>query len=274
MLVRHHKGSQLDAQHGLISRRTIVASALGTAALVGPHRADAFVFTQLLRFVAGRAALALFDGAVQYVAGKIMANALGDTNTNNKDVKEWVDGAVNELKAYVREELDIRDVRKMQSDLYSVRDAVKLLSAFDSAEDKMEQRGLATNCDMIASSLVYWSVQYPQAYFISSAAMAYRLFCRQFQYSLEHKPGYISTLQDSMNEYVRDSIALRQTISQGLVTREPNMTKNFLNWSTFNELADGGLATAVSCYDRMCTQIGARYVCPYPVPRQLGPTIL
>ncbi|WP_271595926.1 hypothetical protein [Bradyrhizobium sp. CCBAU 25360] len=120
--------------------------------------------------------LALLQGAISYVGGRLSASALGDPVIS--DVQSWFKNAIAELEAFVsaelRRQLDQRAMEQMRADLPGINTNLCQYSSLR-ASNRPRNKYLLERCDMTTASLLPLSLYYDQALFVTTIA-TYRLF--------------------------------------------------------------------------------------------------
>ena len=161
--------------------------------------------------------LALLQGAISYVGGRVMASAMGGPTIT--DVKTWIAEAVAELEAFVSAELkqQLNDLvmKQMQADLEGIIQNIREYSEL-SDSNKSTNRFLIEYCDTKTGELVALSSIYPQALFISFTAMAYRLFSLFALYELDRDAGHIKSARPMVDQFIDKTINTSGEIARAL----------------------------------------------------------
>ena len=157
--------------------------------------------------------LALLEGAIGYVGGRLMASALGDPSIS--DIRAWIEHAVAELKAFVsaelRRQLDQRVMEQMRADLQGIMINIYQYASLDPA-NRQANRYLVETCDTATARLVALSFNYDQALFITTTAVAYRLFTLHALYELDGDAGHIRSAKPLMDEFLKEASASRDRL--------------------------------------------------------------
>lgn len=155
----------------------------------------------------------LLKGAISYVGGSVLSHALGAATIN--DVHTWILEAVAELEAFVSDELkkqlDDKVVEQLRSNLSGIITDLNQYASLKE-EDQKNNIYLLQNCDIKTADLIPLSLNYDQALFITSAAMAYRLNTLWSLFQIDNDPGHISSAKDMMDTYVKTSTDIRNKI--------------------------------------------------------------
>ena len=159
--------------------------------------------------------IALLQGAISYVGGQLAAAALGSATIS--DVQAWIHAAVAEIEAFVsaelRRQLDEKVIEQIRADLQGV---ITNLNEYASLMPKnlKQNRYLIHDSDTMTSRLLPLSLNYDQAFFISTAIMAYRLFTMQFLYLADRDKGHIAHDGQGVKDCLKSLTASRDRISQ------------------------------------------------------------
>ncbi|BBZ91326.1 hypothetical protein BRDID11004_75460 [Bradyrhizobium diazoefficiens] len=157
--------------------------------------------------------LALLQGAISYVGGRLLASALGDPVIS--DAQSWLKNAIAELEAFVsaelRRQLDERVMEQMRADLQGINTNLYQYSSLR-ASNRLRNKYLLETCDTTTASLVPLSLNYDQALFVTTTAMAYRLFTLYALYELDHDRGHIRSARPTMDDFVRRVSAIRDKV--------------------------------------------------------------
>ncbi|MES5482101.1 hypothetical protein QMZ05_05030 [Bradyrhizobium sp. INPA03-11B] len=166
-----------------------------------------------LAAVAAFVGMALLQGAISYVGGQMMSNALGDPTIT--DVKTWIENAVAEIEAFVsaelRRQLDEKVLEQMRANLQGIVTDIYQYASLDPSNRK-QNRYLLETCDTTTAALVPLSLNYDQALFVTTTAMAYRLFNLYALYELDNDPGHIRSARPMMDDFVVRSAAIRNRV--------------------------------------------------------------
>ena len=126
---------------------------------------------------------------------------------------------MSELEEYVsaelKRQLDAEVVEKMRAELQGVLDNIGEFANL-TPENQIKNRFLIEYCDTATAELIPLSLNYDQALFISTAAMAYRLFVLFALYKLDQDPGHIVSARPRMDEFFKETLAIREKVSARL----------------------------------------------------------
>jgi hypothetical protein len=165
-----------------------------------------------LAAVAAYVGLKLLDGAISYIGGQLMSHALGDPTIT--DVRAWIQNAVAEIEAFVsaelRRQLDERVLEQMRADLEGINTNLYHYASLESPNQT--NRYLLEICDTTTARLMPLSLNYDQALFVTTTAMAYRLFTLCGLYELDKDTGHIESARPMMDEFVTRTSAIRDKI--------------------------------------------------------------
>ncbi|TAZ83318.1 hypothetical protein ELH72_08595 [Rhizobium ruizarguesonis] len=194
----------------LITRRQML---IGSAATYLGVPATGFSQAITLAGAAAFVAVKLLEGAISYVGGKLMASALGDPVIT--DVRAWIENAVAELEAFVsaelKRQLDALVMQQMQADLQGVITNIYQYSSLKPGSRKANA-DLLHVADTTTATLIPLAQNYDQALFVSTAAMAYRLFALCGRYELDRDPGHITSARGLMDTFLTTSSKIRDRI--------------------------------------------------------------
>ena len=144
--------------------------------------------------VTGFVGLALLNGALSFVGGQLLRNALGYPSIS--DVRIWIRHAVAELKAFVSEELqrqlDDLELRDMENELQGILNNLHQYAEL-SSENQKSNRFLLDYVAISTARLVPRSLRFDQAYFVATTAIAYRLFILHALFTLDNDKGHIKS---------------------------------------------------------------------------------
>lgn len=193
-----------------VSRRQVVMGSVATILLrLVPFPAQA----QGLGAAAAWVGMKLLEGALNYAGGKLLAAALGDPTIS--DVRTWIQSAVAELEIFVsvelKRQLDGKSMEEMRADLQGV---ITNLHEYASLkpENREANRFLIENSNTATARLVPLSLNYDQAFFVTTAAVAYRLFALYALYQLDGDSGHITSARPLMDDFVKHAIVVRDRI--------------------------------------------------------------
>jgi hypothetical protein len=197
----------------LISRRDVICGMLACASPLNRSATAQEPIT--LGTVAAFVGLALLQGAISYVGGQLLSSALGDPKIS--DVRAWIQNAVAELEAFVsaelRRQLDERVMEQMRADLQGITTDIYQYASLRPSSRQRNKYLLETS-DTETARLVPLSLNYDQALFITTTAMAYRLFTLYSLYQLDRDPGHIKSARPIMDEYVKQTSIIRDRIGK------------------------------------------------------------
>ncbi|MCY0854040.1 hypothetical protein [Cupriavidus sp. D39] len=196
-----------------ISRRQVVFSALAVVLPMYSRKTVLAAEPITTGAAAAFVGLALLQGGISYVGGKVMSSALGDPTIS--DVRIWIQNAVAELEAYVSAELKIRlDALVMEQMRASLQGVTTILYEYASLKPKKQEQNklLLQNSDIEISRLIPLSLNYDQALFITTTAMAYKLFSIYALYKLDKDPGHIKSARPMMDDFVKQASASRDRV--------------------------------------------------------------
>ena len=201
----------------LLSRRQFVCGLIALAIAFHKPRfvraQDPLTFGSVAAFVG----LALLEGAIAYVGGKLMAKALGEPSI--RDVRVWIDNAVADLKEFVSDELRRQliqqSVQEMVTDLTAINTNLYHYASL-SKQNRERNRFLLENSAESTARLVPHSLKFDQAYFVGTAALAYRLITLNALYDLDQEQGHIATARTMVDDAVNRLIATRDRLGRAM----------------------------------------------------------
>jgi hypothetical protein len=162
-------------------------------------------------------ALALLQGAISYVGGKLMSSIMGDASID--DVKGWIQAAVAELERFVsaelKRQLDSKVIESMRADLSGVIENLREYSSITPANERMNAF-LVQAADTKTASLLALALNYDQAIFISASVMAYRLIALYALFKLDKEPGHILSGRGYVDNFIKQMIASRDRIARSM----------------------------------------------------------
>lgn len=154
--------------------------------------------------VAAYVGLKLLDGAISYAGGEALRKALGRPTLS--DVELWIRAAVDELKTFVSEELrrSLKEsaVDEIRSELLGTRDNLYHYASL-SVDNRGEYKYLIEDSGTRTARLLQRSLQYDQAYFVTTAAMAFRLFVLYTLYKIDKDAGHIESAKPTVDEVLK-----------------------------------------------------------------------
>ena len=204
-----------------VSRRDLMRIALASAlSSFFPGLNDAQPLPPMLLATAGAwAANKLLEQTISYVGGEIISKAFSRSSIS--DVKDWVQNAIAGVESSLgnlSDKIEADKMAEMTSRLESLKHQFMEYASLEAAIQP-QNRFLLANCDTISAELVPLSQHYDQAFFVSSAAMGYRLATLFALYSLDKGAnntgsGHVSSLVGSgeIDKYLHKSIAARGRI--------------------------------------------------------------
>lgn len=142
----------------------------------------------------------LTEGAIAFVGGELLRIALGEPSIS--DVKKWIEHAVRELKEFVAEQLRRQTLAQIDADLSGVIYNVHHYAALTD-ENQQKNVYLLEHAVNTTSSLVPQSLRFEEAYFVTTVALAYRLFAVYGLYRLDGDKGHIRSLQLMVDDVLR-----------------------------------------------------------------------
>ena len=158
------------------SRRRVLAGLLATPlslSVIPLARSEPLTLGAASAYVG----LKLLDGAISYVGGLALARALGQPTIS--DVRLWIRAAVDEIKEFVSEELrrslTANSIEEMRIDMLGIRENFYHYAHL-SPKNKRDYKFLLEHSSVHTSRLVHGAVQHDPAFFITTTAVAYRLF--------------------------------------------------------------------------------------------------
>ena len=165
--------------------------------------------------VAGFVGLELLKGTLAFVGGQGLSNALGLSSI--QDVRIWIRAAVEELKAFVSKELqrnlDNLVLVEMEAKLAAILINIDHYAQL-SEGSRETKRGLLEEISKSTALLVPRSLQFDQAYFVATTAIAYRLFVLYALYQLDEDKGHITSAKQMIDSAVRQLELSRNRLSQ------------------------------------------------------------
>jgi len=140
------------------------------------------------------AAEKLLDQATTYAGGAAMASAFHETSI--EDAKAWIDDGVKTIEGSIaglnaRIQADL--LNQMRADLDTVKSQLHEYAAL-SEQSRARSKPTLDNCDFCAGRLLSLSLNYPQAFWISVAATAYKLSSRFALFQFDSDKGHIYSL--------------------------------------------------------------------------------
>ena len=164
--------------------------------------------------VAGLVGLELLKGAIAFVEGKALKNALGYATIS--DVRMWIRQAVAELKTFVSEELQrqLEDLvlRQMESELAGMLNNIDQYASLSENAQKTN-RFLLEEVSTFTARLVPRSLQFDQAYFVATVAIAYRFFALYALYQFDKDKGHIDSAKRMVDSAVKQLRLSRNRLS-------------------------------------------------------------
>ena len=164
--------------------------------------------------VAGFVGLELLRGALAFVGGKALNNALGYASIS--DVRMWTRQAVAELKAFVSEELQrqLEDLvlRKMEAELAETLIHIEQYAEL-SKETQASNKFLLEKVSTLTAGLVPRSLQFDQAYFVATTAIAYRFFALYALYQFDKDKAHINSARGMVDSAVKQLRLSRNRLS-------------------------------------------------------------
>jgi hypothetical protein len=144
-----------------------------------------------------------------------MASALGDPRIS--DVRAWIQNAVAELEAFVsaelKRQLDEKTMEQMRAELQGITTDIYQYASLEPA-NRERNKYLLETCDTQSASLVPLSLNYDQALFVTTTAMAYRLFTLFALYELDKDKGHIVSARPMMDEFVKQASIIRDRVGK------------------------------------------------------------
>jgi hypothetical protein len=197
-----------------ISRRQVIMGGLATTLLrympIAVQAQEPLTFGVAAAWVG----MKLLEGALNYAGGQLMAAALGDPTIS--DVRIWIQSAVAELEAFVsaelRRQLEANAMREMKADLQGVITNVHQYASL-SPGNRERNRFLIEDSASATASLVPLSLDYDQAFFVTTTAVAYRLFTLYAMFELDSDAGHIKSGRPLMDDFVTHAIVIRDRIA-------------------------------------------------------------
>ena len=165
--------------------------------------------------VAGFVGLGLLNGALSFVGGETLRQALGYPAIS--DVRIWIRHAVAELKAFVSSELqrqlDDIELRDMENDLQGILNNLYQYAEL-SSENQKSNRFLLDYVTISTAHLVPRSLRFDQAYFVTTTAIAYRLFVLQTLFVLDDDDGHIKSAKPMIDGAITQLVLSRNRLSK------------------------------------------------------------
>jgi hypothetical protein len=139
-------------------------------------------------------------------------------------VRAWIQNAVAEIEAFVsaelRRQLDEKVLEQMRANVQGITTDIYQYASLE-VSNRNRNRYLLETCDTASASLVPLSLNYDQALFITTTAMAYRLFTLYALYELDRDPGHIRSARPMVDDFVTRTSSIRDRVGsyvQFLVT--------------------------------------------------------
>ena len=239
------------------SRRRVLACLLASPlslSVVPLARAEPLT----LGAVAAYVGLKLLDGAISYVGGRALAEALGHPTIS--DVRLWIRAAVDELKEFITEELrrslTANSIDEMRTEMLGIRENFYHYASL-SPENKRNYRFLLEDSSVHTSRLVHGAVQHDQAFFITTTAVAYRLFVLRTFFLQDDDAGHIESARIMVNDVLTQLSMSRDRIAKlmspwaryGFSCDSKMISKSgggFRDWQ--REEPNGGRMVLISCH--------------------------
>jgi len=173
-------------------------------------------------------AVAALKEAVSYATGKLLGNVMGSPDAVRlEDVKVWIQTAVKELEEFVaqelQEKLDELAMNEMSADLDGVEHELYEYSLMD-AHDRKSNAYLIQAANITTGRLVSFSLDYPQAIFVSSTAMGFSLISLNAQYEIDHVKAHIESAGPLMDKFVLGAKANRDLVAAGMAPAKRDYT--------------------------------------------------
>ena len=164
--------------------------------------------------VAGLVGRELLKGALAFVGGEALRNALGYASI--VDVRMWMRQEVAELKAFVSEEvqrkLDDLVLRDMEAELTGILINIDQYADLSKKAQKTD-RFLLEEVATSTARLVPRSLQFDQAYFVTTTAIAYRFFALYALYQSNKEEGHIDSARPMVDSAVKQLRLSRNRLS-------------------------------------------------------------
>ena len=160
--------------------------------------------------VAGLVGRELLKGALAFVGGEALRNALGYASI--VDVRMWIRQAVAELKAFVSEELNDLVLREMEAELAGILINIDQYANLSTKAQKTN-RFLLEEVSTSTARLVPRSLQFDQAYFVTTTAIAYRFFALYALYQFDKDEGHIDSARPMVDSAVKQLRLSRNRLS-------------------------------------------------------------
>jgi hypothetical protein len=166
--------------------------------------------------LAGFVAVALLEGAISYLGGKLMASALGEATIT--DVHTWIRQAVLELEAFVSAKIDELVLQQMDAELEQLKQNILEYAGLPASKLKVN-RNLIDNADTHSVALAKLALNHDAAFFISTASMAYLFFARTALFRGDGAASHIASIKGFVDEFLIQATPMYQRI---LVRLDPN----------------------------------------------------
>ena len=164
--------------------------------------------------VAGFVGLALLKGVLSFVGGKALQSALGDPKISDACI--WTRQTIEEFKAFISEELrrqlDEYALDELETDLKSTLDNLHHYARL-SLGSQAKNRSLIEAVSESTTRLVRRSLEFPAAYFVTTAAIACRFFALYSLYKLDDDPNHIRGSKGMVDDVVTGLLLSRKSLS-------------------------------------------------------------
>ena len=142
--------------------------------------------------------------ALSFLGRTFLNRAFGQGSAS--DVRTWIRDAVEELKDFVSEELrrqlDDRALDDMQDRVFALATNLHQYANLTTEDSKPANLYLLKDASLSTAKLLPKSLRYDHAYFLTTAAIGYRLFALYELSQLHKEPGYISNAKDTVDSVV------------------------------------------------------------------------
>jgi hypothetical protein len=131
----------------------------------------------------------LYEKGIDYAGGALLQDIFKEPQPIN--VQEFISEAVTSIESKIaglEAKIDEQNLNRMRSDLDSIKYSFAEYAALDPGL-REANRNLLLHCDTASAGLLSLSMRYEQAFFLSTAVLAYRLLTRFALFQLDSSSG-------------------------------------------------------------------------------------
>ncbi len=171
-------------------RKFLVQARLGAlGSILAPLRSEPQVPVVLLT-VGLDLGEALYKKGIDYASGTLLQNIFKESKP--VDAQEFMSEAVKGIESKIaglEAKIDQQNLDRMQSDLHGISSTfAEYVTPLDQGEG---DKSLLDYCDTTSATLLSLSMRYEQAFFLSTAVLAYRLLTRFALFQLARSSGRV-----------------------------------------------------------------------------------